>query len=158
MPTPRCALFILAVATLPMLAFGQQPTTDVTVVGFTYELDKAGKYTVVSGISVQAFRSGPLLKNPVVSDASGKFELAVAAGEPFDVCFYGADRVPELSQVAGVPKVKNTVHVAMLTVAQYKKSERARRVKLEAKLGCTLNALPEGSEAWKATRELLDKE
>ena len=112
-------LKITVVGTVLML-FNAPAIAEVAVSGVTYEIKQDGTYTVLPGVEVQAYRRGPILPTPAVSNQNGDFDFAVRNGQPFTVVFFGPDKVPEMQLLAGKDGVKNVVHVALMTEKQTK--------------------------------------
>jgi hypothetical protein len=92
---------------------------QVTVSGHVFELTATG-YQPVSGVHIQAYRQGPVLKMPVVTGPLGGFNFVIADGDPFDVAFASPTLVPELHSLAGKKGTTNDANVSLLTVSQAK--------------------------------------
>jgi hypothetical protein len=127
---------------------------QVTVSGIAFTVDGSGKYQPQPNVQIQAYRNmAPLLSRPVVTDAKGEFSFTVKEGEPFDVLFYGAKLVPNLTQIAGVKASANRVQVALLDPKQYAESRKGQEVPLEQKVGCIARELPRDDRTATMLRE-----
>ncbi|HEY3966378.1 MAG TPA: carboxypeptidase-like regulatory domain-containing protein [Planctomycetaceae bacterium] len=159
MKTPRI-LFCLALCVAAMTPLGaQNPAANPVVVeGVVFEIDPGGKYVPCANASIQAIRGGNLLKNPFKTGSDGKYSFTVASGAPFSVTFSGSNRVPELTQVAGLAGTKNFTNVTLLTAAQYQQSPQGERYKLKSKLQSALEQVPDDSDAARFARAMLDSE
>jgi hypothetical protein len=124
------------------------PAQDLLVTGVTYKIDDTGKYVPLGNVSIQAYRNmAPILRMPATSDPKdGSFKIEVPAGDPFEVCFHGAKKVPTLKLLAGIGNVKNEVHVVLLPKDQYEKSAIGKQFPLEKKLECILMQLPKDDD------------
>jgi hypothetical protein len=135
-----------------------QPTVQETLLkGFTLQLGNDGKYNILPGVNIRAYREGPIGK-PTVSADDGSFSINVKVGEPFKVLFYATvDRVPELQQLAGVG-AQDFIVIALLTVDQEQVLARSHIVpEAKEKLNCILPQLPEGNDpGYQAVRNVLN--
>jgi hypothetical protein len=146
--TTRSGFHAICAVAVSMLFVSLAPAQNLLVTGVTYKIDNAGKYHPLGNVSIQAYRNmAPILKKPASSDVKdGTFKLDVPAGDPFEVWFHGADKVPTLKLLAGVPNVKNEVHVVLLTKDQYAKTAIGKEFPLEKKMECLMMQLPKDDD------------
>jgi hypothetical protein len=124
----RTTAFAIACVALHLF-FDLSIAGDVVVKGTTLVATPDGgsgsfQYSLLANVKIQAFRGGPIFKDPK-SSGDGNFEFRVPEGGPFDVVFFlDPDKVPQMQSLAGAPNVGHQFHVCLLTVEQYRELEK----------------------------------